>query len=39
VGNLFAAENAARELRGLALPDALHLVALIAQVRPAAMGP
>jgi hypothetical protein len=33
-GNLWAAEIAARELRGLALPDALDLVALIAQVRP-----
>ena len=33
-GNLFAAELAARELRGLSLPDALDLVVLIARVRP-----
>src|SRR5438045_3492538 len=33
-GNLYAAEMAARELRGLALPDALDLVALIAKQRP-----
>jgi hypothetical protein len=33
-GNLFAAEMAARELRGLTLADALDLVALIARVRP-----
>jgi hypothetical protein len=33
-GNLFAAELAARELRGLSLNDALDLVALIARVRP-----
>jgi hypothetical protein len=33
-GNLFAAELAARELRGLSLHDALDLVALIAKVRP-----
>jgi len=32
--NLFAAELAARELRGLSLHDALDLVALIAQARP-----
>jgi hypothetical protein len=33
-GNLWAAETAARELRGLALDDALDLVALIARSRP-----
>lgn len=33
-GNLFQAELAARELRGLGLDDALDLVALIARVRP-----
>jgi len=33
-GNLFAAELAARELRGLSLPDALDLVVLIARQRP-----
>ncbi len=33
-GNLFAAEFAARELRGLSLHDALDLVVLIARVRP-----
>lgn len=33
-GNLFQAELAARELRGLALDDALDLVALIAKARP-----
>jgi uncharacterized protein with PIN domain len=33
-GNLFAAELAARELRGLSLHDALELVALIARQRP-----
>lgn len=33
-GNLWAAEMAARELRGLALDDALDLVALIARSRP-----
>jgi hypothetical protein len=33
-GNLFAAELAARELRGLNLHEALDLVALIARVRP-----
>jgi hypothetical protein len=33
-GNLWAAEVAARELRGLALDDALDLVALIARSRP-----
>jgi hypothetical protein len=33
-GNLWAAEIAARELRGLALDDALDLVALIARSRP-----
>jgi hypothetical protein len=33
-GNLFAAELAARELRGLTLHDALDLVALIARHRP-----
>jgi hypothetical protein len=32
--NLFMAELAARELRGLALNDALDLVALIADVQP-----
>lgn len=32
--NLWAAEMAARELRGLSLHDALDLVALIAQARP-----
>jgi hypothetical protein len=32
--NLFMAELAARELRGLALNDALDLVALIAEVQP-----
>lgn len=32
--NLFAAELAARELRGLSLYDALNLVALIAHSRP-----
>jgi hypothetical protein len=32
--NLFAAELAARELRGLTLPDALELVVLIARHRP-----
>lgn len=32
--NLFAAEIAARELRGLALNDALDLVVLIAEVKP-----
>jgi hypothetical protein len=36
---LFAAELAARELRGLALLDALELVALIAQVRPDRLEP
>lgn len=33
-GNLWAAEMAARELRGLALDDALDLVGLIARSRP-----
>ena len=33
-GNLWQAEQAARELRGLALDDALDLVALIARSRP-----
>ena len=33
-GNLFGAELAARELRGLSLHDALDLVALIARQRP-----
>jgi hypothetical protein len=33
-GNLFQAEIAAREMRGLSLHDALDLVALIARVRP-----
>jgi hypothetical protein len=33
-GNLFAAELAARELRGLNLHEALDLVALIARQRP-----
>lgn len=33
-GNLWGAEMAARELRGLALDDALDLVALIARSRP-----
>ena len=33
-GNLWAAEVAARELRGLSLDDALDLVALIARSRP-----
>jgi hypothetical protein len=33
-GNLFAAELAVRELRGLNLHEALDLVALIARVRP-----
>ena len=33
-GNLWAAEMAARELRGLALDDALDLVALLARSRP-----
>jgi hypothetical protein len=33
-GNLFAAELAARELRGLSLHDALDLVVLIARQRP-----
>jgi len=33
-GNLYAAEMAARELRGLSLPDALDLVILMARVRP-----
>jgi hypothetical protein len=33
-GNLFDAEIAAREMRGLSLPDALDLVVLIARVRP-----
>ena len=33
-GNLWAAEMSARELRGLALDDALDLVALIARSRP-----
>jgi len=32
--NLWAAELAARELRGLSLQDALDLVVLIAQARP-----
>lgn len=32
--NLFQAELAAREMRGLSLPDALELVILIAAVRP-----
>src|SRR5579862_2819099 len=32
--NLWAAEMAARELRGLSLHDALDLVVLIAQARP-----
>ena len=32
--NLFMAELSARELRGLALNDALDLVALIAEVQP-----
>ena len=34
LGNLWAAEMAARELRGLALDDALDLVGLIARSRP-----
>jgi uncharacterized membrane protein YfbV (UPF0208 family) len=38
-GNLFAAELAARELRGLSLHDALDLVALIARVRPDRLEP
>ena len=33
-GNLFGAELAARELRGLSLHDALDLVVLIARQRP-----
>ena len=33
-GNLYAAEMAARELRGLSLLDALDLVILMARVRP-----
>jgi hypothetical protein len=33
-GNLWAAEMAARELRGLGLDDALDLVGLIARSRP-----
>lgn len=33
-GNLWGAEMAAKELRGLALDDALDLVALIARSRP-----
>jgi len=33
-GNLFAAERAARELRGLGLYDALDLVGLMSRVRP-----
>lgn len=37
--NLWAAEIAARELRGLCLHDALDLVALIAQVRPDRLEP
>jgi hypothetical protein len=37
--NLFAAELAARELRGLSLQEALDLVVLIAQVRPDRLGP
>jgi hypothetical protein len=32
--NLFQAEIAAREMRGLSLPDALELVILIAALRP-----
>ena len=32
--NLFQAEVAAREMRGLPLPDALELVILIAAIRP-----
>ena len=38
-GSLFAAEIAARALRGLSLPDALDLVALIAKVRPDRLEP
>ena len=38
-GNLFAAELAARELRGLNLHEALDLVALIARVRPDRLEP
>lgn len=38
-GNLFAAELAARELRGLNLHDALDLVALIARTRPDRLEP
>ena len=38
-GNLWAAEIAARELRGLALADALELVALIAKSRPDRIEP
>jgi len=37
--NLWAAEMAARELRGLALPDALDLVVLIAHSRPDRLEP
>jgi hypothetical protein len=37
--NLWTAEVAARELRGLSLHDALDLVALIAQVRPDRLEP
>lgn len=37
--NLFNAELAARELRGLSLHDALDLVALIAQSRPDRLEP
>lgn len=37
--NLWAAEIAARELGGLALADALDLLALIAQVRPDRLEP
>jgi hypothetical protein len=38
-GNLFAAELAARELRGLNLHEALDFVALIARVRPDRLEP
>ena len=38
-GDLFAAELAARELRGLNLHEALDLVAPIAQVRPDRLEP
>jgi hypothetical protein len=37
-GNLFMAELAARELRGLALNDALDLVALIAEGSARTLG-